>query len=468
MAETTRSANVTETTAIVALWLRTADPDGWVADPPPGSAPGEVETLELYSLLAGSDPERKHGPRLWNASHGTPGFGGTFHDALGNPKRTTHYSAEGSAELRHFHYNAERNRLLSVARDLGLPGGEQETIRSYAYDEAGYVSDVDGNAVTWTARGQVAQVAGLASFVWDAAGRPISRTVAGEQTVSWFGGLFEAPAGATPSELDLGEVRVDFAAAAHRYRHVGPRGNVKFVTDAAGAVVAHHLYGGYGRLATYGPSDDARGFAGGTHAAGFVVLGARVLDPLAGRFLSRDPIEQLLDSYAYAWSNPVQFWDPGGLQASGTPQGPAIALASEILGNFFFAAGGFLSAIPTVQTRTFGGVFIFLGAASHSLAVGLRHRNGLSINDTSLDSLPQIPAAGVDTVRFCVDGFCFEKPDPSGAMVGGSGATSGGGDFGFSAPGCSAPGGAVCAGSPGLWVAIAAGIGWRRRRLKVR
>ena len=63
----------------------------------------------------------------------------TFHDALGNPKRTTHYSAEGSAELRHFHYNAERNRLLSVARDLGLPGGEQETIRSYAYDEAGYV-----------------------------------------------------------------------------------------------------------------------------------------------------------------------------------------------------------------------------------------------------------------------------------------------------------------------------------------
>ncbi|NNL67147.1 MAG: hypothetical protein HKP30_12950, partial [Myxococcales bacterium] len=469
VAETTRSVTTTELAAITSVGLRTADPNGWVVDPPAGSAPGEVETLELYWLTAGIDPERPHGMRLWNATHEALEFGGTFHDALGNPVQAAHYPAEGDLDLHRFHYNAERNRLLSVTKDVWVDGSwEDQTIRSYAYDEAGYVTDVDGNAVAWSARGQIAQVGGLASFAWDASGRPISRTVAGEQTFAWFGGLLEAPAGSTPSELDLGEVRVDFAGAAHRYRHFGPRGNVKFVTDAAGQVTAHHLYGGYGRIATYGPSDDARGFAGGTHAAGFVVLGARVLDPLAGRFLSRDPVEQLLDAYAYAWSNPVQFWDPGGLHPTGTPNAPAIALAAEIVGNFLLAAGGFLSATPTVPTRVAGGVAFFLGAAAHSLASGLRRPTPADGGEASFNAFPPTPAAGMKTVRFCVDGFCFEKPATSGGFAGGGSGLGGGGDVGLAASGCPTPSGAMCAGSPGMWVAIALGIAWRRRRLKLR
>ena len=57
----------------------------------------------------------------------------------------------------------------------------------------------------------------------------------------------------------------------------------KLALQADGAVVAHHLYAGYRRVATYGPDADARGYAGGTHAAGFVVLGARVPIVLASR-----------------------------------------------------------------------------------------------------------------------------------------------------------------------------------------
>ena len=54
-------------------------------------------------------------------------------------------------------------------------------------------------------------------------------------------------------------MRVEFGEGEHRYRHVGPRGNVRFVTDATGAVVAHHVYGPYGHLTRYGPEAEARG-----------------------------------------------------------------------------------------------------------------------------------------------------------------------------------------------------------------
>jgi hypothetical protein len=48
------------------------------------------------------------------------------------------------------------------------------------------------------------------------------------------------------------------------------------------------------------------------------VLGPRVLDSDAGRFLSQDPVSNAVNLYAYAQGNPVYMWDPTGHEAAYT------------------------------------------------------------------------------------------------------------------------------------------------------
>jgi RHS repeat-associated protein len=429
---------------------RTADPLGLVSDPPPDSAPGEVSTIETYWLDSGAGP-RPQGMRL-RMAHYHLALGTTEYDALGNRLKVEQVPFNSQyGDIRDFVYNGEHNRLLEVRRREDL-GADPVTERTYAYDEAGFVTSIDGLPVEWNAQGRVTSVGGLASFEWDAAGRPISRTVLGETTIHWFGGRLEAAAGELPRHLDLGEVRVDLAEGDHRYRHLGPRRNVKFVTDAAGNVVAHHWYGAYGRLATFGPEDDDRGFAGGTHAAGFVVLGARILDPAAGRFLSPDPVETWLDPYAYTWGNPVQLWDPGGLHPDGVPPGPpGEATAARILGAVLGGVGGVLVLTPIPAARIAGSVFIFLGIAAEAVSTALRDDAMRAAASGSASShVPPIPAAGFATKEICSGGECVtqpryrprREPNPGGGFMPGGGGGAGGIDV---PSGCSA---GTCAFAP--------------------
>lgn len=76
------------------------------------------------------------------------------------------------------------------------------------------------------------------------------------------------------------------------------------------------------------------GFLGAAEdsATGFVQLGARMYDPVVGRFLSADPVLDLNDvlqsnGYAYAHNNPVTFSDPSGEAISLTASERAAALA---------------------------------------------------------------------------------------------------------------------------------------------
>lgn len=79
---------------------------------------------------------------------------------------------------------------------------------------------------------------------------------------------------------------------------------------------------------------DSKGFLGKTRddASGFQPLGARLYDPVVGRFLSADPLLDLNDplqsnGYAYAHNNPVTHSDPTGLAISLTASERAAALA---------------------------------------------------------------------------------------------------------------------------------------------
>ncbi|MFE7126576.1 polymorphic toxin-type HINT domain-containing protein [Streptomyces sp. NPDC057617] len=79
---------------------------------------------------------------------------------------------------------------------------------------------------------------------------------------------------------------------------------------------------------------DHKGFLGATRddASGYTPLGARLYDPVVGRFLSADPVLDLNDplqtnGYAYAHNNPVTMSDPTGLAISLTASERAAALA---------------------------------------------------------------------------------------------------------------------------------------------
>jgi RHS repeat-associated protein len=87
---------------------------------------------------------------------------------------------------------------------------------------------------------------------------------------------------------------------------------VSFTSDETGAVTSHYHYRAYALAAVHGSAADPLRFAGGAEIGDLMLLGARVYDPAVGRFLSPDPVFQLLNQYAYTLGNPVWYWDPDG------------------------------------------------------------------------------------------------------------------------------------------------------------
>lgn len=211
----------------------------------------------------------------------------------------------GQSALGDFVYNPERNRLRSIEND-GV------SVVDYEYDQAGFVIERNGVPMTWNGMGRLASVGSGLVMQWDALGRKVSATVAGKETRWKYGGeLTEDDLGAN-QKLDLGWVVCKLDDSTHEYRLFDFRGNSKLLINDLAEVTAHHHYSGYGQVAVDGSDESAMGFAGGTHVEELVLIGRRVYDPAARRFLSRDPIFQTINQYGYTLGNPVRFWDPGG------------------------------------------------------------------------------------------------------------------------------------------------------------
>jgi RHS repeat-associated protein len=112
-----------------------------------------------------------------------------------------------------------------------------------------------------------------------------------------------------------------------------PRGN-RFFTNQAGEFVQDVDYQSYGEAASSGAQPGAPTYTsaqwngGDTLAAlGLSHLGARLYDPVIGRFLSRDPVLILSSAaranpYAFAFNDPVNYSDPSGLDPGETPTEP--------------------------------------------------------------------------------------------------------------------------------------------------
>jgi RHS repeat-associated protein len=253
----------------------------------------DVTTVEEYDIspLLGSAPGGSRVAR-WN-----DGLGGDEEyrfDARSN------LLAAGETS---FQYNPEGNRLLAVTR-------AGENVGQYGYDEAGFATVRNGQPLAWSAAGRLTGH-GADRFVWDGLGRLHEAEVDGVVARFAFGGRVQADPSGVPLAIDLGEVVVGLGGA-HLYRHLDFRGNVKWVSDEEGEVVAHYRYAPFGLDAVFGAEEDPVRFAARAEIGELMLLGERIYDPAVGRFLSPDPLFQIVNQFSYTLGNPVWFSDPDG------------------------------------------------------------------------------------------------------------------------------------------------------------
>jgi len=315
----------------------------------------DVTTVEDYELLPFPDgsPETAIGPRIAAWNDGLSAGESYAFDARSN------LLAMGDTQ---FEYNAERNRLLSVSR-----GGE--TVGSYSYDPAGFATSRNGEPLLWNAAGRLVGH-GSDSLTWDGLGRLRSVQVGGVTAQFAFGGRAQADAAGNPLALDLGEVVVGLAGV-HLYRHLDFRGNVKFVSDDAGEVVAHYRYAPFGLDAVFGSDADPVRFVARAEIGELMLLGVRVYDPAVGRFLSPDPLFQIVNQFAYTLGNPIWFSDADGQAAD-----PAVADVVEAVGEALGATGKTLAGSADPRARLIGEIMIVVGAWLVALAIAMRlHRS---------------------------------------------------------------------------------------------
>jgi RHS repeat-associated protein len=125
------------------------------------------------------------------------------------------------------------------------------------------------------------------------------------------------------------------------YLHQDHLGSPELITSSSGIVLVRPSFSAYGERRDGTDWDGAissadlntlagisrRGFTGHEHldAVGLIHMNGRVFEPVAGRFLSRDPFidgvasSQGMNGYAYVHNSPLSFVDPSGFNCEPLP-----------------------------------------------------------------------------------------------------------------------------------------------------
>jgi RHS repeat-associated protein len=273
-------------------------------------ANGDVETY-TYDLLDRLQTEVRAGTRAI----------GYQYDAVGN---RTHMNRDGFTTT----YTYDLNDRLLSAGDT-----------SFTYDANGNVlSQIRGGAVTtyaWDFENRLVSAAGAAGesrFDYDVDGNRVGRETNGSLTrllvdtnsLTGFAQVLE-------ERNAVGGLVASYTLGSHRYS-TNRRGTISFyladglestrlLTDPTGSVTDTYDYDGYGSLThSSGSSENPYRFAGEHFdvVSGFYDLRARSMDPIVGRFISRDPFQGILDNpltmhpYLYAEGDPINLRDPSG------------------------------------------------------------------------------------------------------------------------------------------------------------
>lgn len=202
-------------------------------------------------------------------------------------------------------------------------------------------NDGAGRTFTWDAVDRIASVTiggNVTSFVYDGAGRRVIEKLNGTEVRRWVWGggpqpIEERDASNAVTKrfyAGLGEQ----IAGVNYYYAADHLGSIREMTDGAGAVRARYSYGPYGqRTKVSGDLEASYGFTGFLRhqASGLDLTVYRAYDANLGRWLSRDPIGEGdgPNLYAFVQNNPINYFDPDGMQAMTTLQSSP-ALWAEI------------------------------------------------------------------------------------------------------------------------------------------
>jgi RHS repeat-associated protein len=193
------------------------------------------------------------------------------------------------------------------------------------------------------------------------------------------------------------------AATTITYYHNDLLGSPVAATDASAHVIWRESYRPYGERLTNDPASTGNDvwYTSRRQDAdtGLVYMGARYYDPVAGRFVSKDPVGfdekniQSFNRYAYANDNPYAYKDTDGRDPV-----RAVALAAYPLG---------VAADALSQYAAFGTVDFEMAATSNSAQVGAVITS-LALGGALLEATVARTSAGglTDSALVCRGGAC--------------------------------------------------------------
>ncbi len=269
-----------------------------------------------------------------------------FYDDAGQLTSETRPSAGSNWYGINYTYDSAGNRLTKQSILNGVVGAPE----AYTYDNANKLLTAGAKSYTYDAAGNTKTVTGgsqVTTLSWDAAGRLTGIVYPNATTNAFtYNGLGQR-VGKTDSTgtfaytltddgIDsavlsdgaavyrqafgmVGEVR----GASKNYYNSDSLGSTRTVANNSGVATATRESDAFGNVwapGTTGTTATPFGFAGQhgyqTDAdSGLMRLGHRYYDASTGRFLSRDPIQDGYNWYAYCENDPVNAVDPEGLDS---------------------------------------------------------------------------------------------------------------------------------------------------------
>ena len=260
-------------------------------------------------------------------------------DKLGNRTQEVSYTATGDTTRTY----AVPTPGLNVVRPHAVtaltttaPGQTSGTTVNYGYDNTGNMETRPGataaQTLTWDAEGKPVKVVEgtqTTTSLYDASGARLIRRDAGGTTLYLPGMEVRRAVSGTTATL-TGTRYYSFNGGTIASRTTGQEGLNWLFNDHQGtqqiAVNAYSQQVTIRRQLPYGNPrgtepewPNSKGFVGGDKdPTGLTHIGAREYDPLLGRFISVDPLQDLTDpqqwnAYSYAGNDPIGRSDPTGL-----------------------------------------------------------------------------------------------------------------------------------------------------------
>lgn len=231
-----------------------------------------------------------------------------------------------------FSYTSSGAVRLSGVSDISSPGFgftmTSGTSQAYTYDFNGNLTgrtNTPYNTITYNHLNlphTISGTGGTISNVYDAAGKKWQSTVGGI-TTTYFGDVeYEGNAIKAIYHPD-GRILKNGSTYDYQYYVKDHLGNVRIVCNSAGTIQSEHHYYPFG-LKMEGVFDSTgynqkyryNGKELYASGLGWYDYGARFYDPSIGRFMSVDPLAEMMPSYspyAYTFNNPMIHTDPTGM-----------------------------------------------------------------------------------------------------------------------------------------------------------